>query len=208
MGLKVQPPHVNRSEYRFTVADDGSVRYGLGAVKGVGQGAVDMIVATRQLDGAYESLDSLCQRVDAKRIGRRAFEALTRAGAVDGLGPHRAAIFAGIPDALARAEQRSRDLSTGQVDLFGAAAPACACLKISTLSRIDSNLAVCNNDSSASKVASPLCVTFDVTAINLSTTGCNSYRRISNVSTSPPPKRKTSTIFLGSSKVLPASHSN
>ncbi len=108
MGLEVLPPDVNASAYDFTVAGEGSIRYGLGAVKGVGQAAVEAIVEERTRDGAYRDLADLCARLDLQRINRRALEALVKAGSLDALGPNRATLLHNLPAALQLGEQRAR----------------------------------------------------------------------------------------------------
>jgi DNA polymerase III subunit alpha len=123
MGLKVLPPDVNGSNYRFTVADSRTVRYGLGAVKGVGESAVSVLIAERAAGGAYQGLQDLCRRIDAGKVNRRTLEALIRAGCLDGIGANRATLMGALPGALQAAEQRTRAVSIGQDDLFGLAEP-------------------------------------------------------------------------------------
>jgi len=122
MGLEVQAPDVNASGYTFRVAGDSTLRYGLGAVKGVGRAAIEAIVDVRDRDGPYTSLAELCRRVDLSRLNRRALEALVRAGALDALGPNRATLMAGLAAAVQGGEQHARTREAGQVDLFGAPA--------------------------------------------------------------------------------------
>ncbi|MGA0099200.1 MAG: DNA polymerase III subunit alpha [Steroidobacteraceae bacterium] len=119
MGLKVLSPDVNVSSYRFCVEDEKGIRYGLGAVKGVGEGAVEALVEERGRGGPFASLADLCQRIDLSRVGRKALEALIRAGCLDALGPNRATLFQHLNAALQLGEQRLRASQTGQVDLFG-----------------------------------------------------------------------------------------
>ncbi|TCO81989.1 DNA polymerase III alpha subunit [Plasticicumulans lactativorans] len=128
MRLAVVPPSVNVSEYKFTVSTTGEVVYGLGAVKGVGEGAVEAIIAERSAGGPYTDLADLCRRVDLKKLNRRVLESLIRAGAFDCLGDTRASLMAQLPEALRLAEQHTRNADTGQDDLFGllAAGPAVA----------------------------------------------------------------------------------
>ncbi len=125
MGLKVLPPDINTSAYRFTVRDAATILYGLGAIKGVGAAALEGIVAERDEAGPYQELFSLCRRIDHRKVNRRVLEALIRAGALDALGPSRASLMATLPVALQTAEQHLRDRFAGQTDLFGGvAAPA------------------------------------------------------------------------------------
>ena len=119
MQLKVVPPDVNRSHYRFTVQADATIIYGLGAIKGVGQAAIEGMLAERSAGGRFDDLFDLCQRVDLRKVNRRVLDALIRAGALDSMGQTRAAQHAGLDQALKQAEQLSRDLDTGQNDLFG-----------------------------------------------------------------------------------------
>ncbi len=119
LGLEVVPPDVNASEYAFTVRDERTIVYGLGAIKGVGQSAIESLLAARAEGGPFHDLHDLCRRADLRRLNRRVLEALIRAGACDGLGPNRATLMARLPEALAAAEQQGRDADTGQNDLFG-----------------------------------------------------------------------------------------
>ncbi|HHQ41590.1 MAG TPA: DNA polymerase III subunit alpha, partial [Chromatiales bacterium] len=124
LGLEVLPPDVNASDYAFTVRDERTILYGLGAIKGVGRSAIDCLLAARRAGGPFRDLHDLCRRVDLRRLNRRAIEALIRAGACDALGPNRATLMARLPAALAAAEQQGRDADTGQDDLFGGVAAA------------------------------------------------------------------------------------
>ncbi len=127
MGLEVLPPDVNHSMFQFTVAGPGSIRYGLGAIKGVGQGAVDAIVLERARGGLFRDLGDLCGRVDLRQVGRRTLEAMVRAGCLDGFGLNRATLAGMIPAAMQLGEQSTRAVAAGQNDLFGGLArPAAA----------------------------------------------------------------------------------
>ncbi|HLK71068.1 MAG TPA: DNA polymerase III subunit alpha, partial [Steroidobacteraceae bacterium] len=125
MGLTVLPPDVNASGYAFAVADERTIRYGLGAVKGVGRSAVDALVEQRASGGPFASLAELCRRLDLSRVNRRVLEALIRSGSLDSIGPNRATLMGGLAAALQAGEQAARTQEAGQVDLF-AAAPAVA----------------------------------------------------------------------------------
>ncbi len=118
--LKIAPPDINQSEYHFKVLDENNIAYGLGAVKGAGQAAIEEIVETRKKSGPFTDLFDFCQRVDAKKMNRRVLDALIKAGAFDKIGPHRASIMASLEIALQHAEQKLRDLTHGQHDLLGA----------------------------------------------------------------------------------------
>ncbi len=124
MGLRVLPPDVNSCGYRFTVNTDGDIVYGLGAIKGHGEGPIDAIVSARGEEQAFEDLFDFCRRIDLKKINKRSLEALVRAGALDKLGPDghfsdRAVLMATLPDAIAAAEQDARNQEAGMMDLFG-----------------------------------------------------------------------------------------
>ncbi len=118
LGLEVLPPHVNESGYKFTVVSDDSIRFGLGAIRGVGRSAIDSIIAARHQDGPFDSLFDFCSRVDLRLNNKRVIEALIGAGALDGLGS-RAAMTAAVEAVLREAQLRQRDRETGQQSLFG-----------------------------------------------------------------------------------------
>src|SRR6185503_17999024 len=119
VGLTILPPHVNLSGYEFSVVDDKTLRYGLGAIKGVGEGAVQAIVNERRANGDYASLEDLCRRLDLSKINRRVLEALIKSGALDGLATNRATLMHRLDGALALGEQNSKANETGQHDIFG-----------------------------------------------------------------------------------------
>ncbi|MBM4199418.1 MAG: DNA polymerase III subunit alpha, partial [Gammaproteobacteria bacterium] len=121
MGITVLPPDVNASAYAFVVAAPREVRYGLGAIKGVGQSAVEAITAERAAKGPYRSLEDVCRRLDLNRVNRRVLEALIRSGSLDSLGVNRATQMARLAAAMQLGEQATRAVETGQVDLFGLA---------------------------------------------------------------------------------------
>src|SRR5690606_33094236 len=94
MGLQVLGPDVNESYYKFTVNEQGAIRFGMGAVKGVGAGAVDTIVQTREKDGKYKSIFDLAKRIDLRAANKKAFESLAYAGGFDSFThTHRAQYF-------------------------------------------------------------------------------------------------------------------
>ena len=124
MELSVLPPDVNACGYAFSAPDETTVRYGLGAIKGAGRGAIEVIIEDRERGGPFEALVDFCRRVDTRRANRRVLEALIRSGAMDALGSSRAGMFAELTQALQAAEQHARDQSTGQVDLFARSEPA------------------------------------------------------------------------------------
>ncbi|HEU4623917.1 MAG TPA: DNA polymerase III subunit alpha [Steroidobacteraceae bacterium] len=123
-GLEVKPPDVNVSQYQFTVDDDKTIRYGLGAVRGVGQGAVDALIAEREARGKFTSLEDLCRRLDLTKLNRRVLEALIRSGSLDCLGSNRATLMQTLPTAMQLGDQSSKAVDAGQNDLFGLGSPA------------------------------------------------------------------------------------
>ncbi|HEY0198808.1 MAG TPA: DNA polymerase III subunit alpha [Rhodanobacter sp.] len=120
IGITVQPPDVNASQYMFVAVEAKKIQYGLGAIKGVGQGACESIVAERA-HGPYTDLADFCRRVDPTKLNRRVLEALILSGALDALAPTRASLMLQLPDAIKAAEQHLRDKQSGQNDMFGAA---------------------------------------------------------------------------------------
>ena len=124
MKLKVVPPNINRSAHRFTTIDTSTVVYGLGAVKGVGEGAIEGIIASREQDGPYQDLFDFCCRIDLRKANKRVLEALIKAGALDCLEQERAVLSASLPAAVQAADQFSRDSANGQADLFGGSEPS------------------------------------------------------------------------------------
>ncbi|WP_266183019.1 DNA polymerase III subunit alpha [Dyella humicola] len=120
IGLKVLPPDVNASEFMFVAVEPKVMRYGLGAIKGVGQGACEAIADERKRGGAYKELTDFCRRVDSTKLNRRVLEALILSGALDALAPTRASLMLQLPNAMKVAEQHLRDKQSGQNDMFGA----------------------------------------------------------------------------------------
>ncbi|MEO8777170.1 MAG: DNA polymerase III subunit alpha [Rhodanobacter sp.] len=118
--IVVQPPDVNASEYMFVAIEPKVIQYGLGAIKGVGHGACETIVAERA-HGPYADLADFCRRVDPTRLNRRVLEALVLAGALDALATNRASLMLQLPYAIKAAEQHLRDRQSGQNDMFGTA---------------------------------------------------------------------------------------
>ena len=133
MKLRLDAPDVNASEFKFTVNDEGRIIYGLGAIKGVGEGPVEAITEARQ-DGPFKDLFDFCARVDLKRINKRTLDGLIRSGALDRLGPffhdepkawqanidqNRAVLLSALEEAIKAAEQTARTHDSGHADLFG-----------------------------------------------------------------------------------------
>jgi DNA polymerase-3 subunit alpha len=121
MKLDILPPTINVSKYKFTVNDVGQIVYGLGALKGVGEAAIEEMLVEREENGPFSGLYDLCKRVDLRKFNRRVLEALIRAGAFDEFDDNRASHLAELSTALKVAEQHGKNSQTGQNDLFGLA---------------------------------------------------------------------------------------
>ena len=121
MQLKVLPPDINHCTYEFVPVDDATILYGLGAIKGLGQAAIDSILEVRNQGGVFNDLFDLCKRIDARKANRRVLESLIRSGALDNLGPHRAVLMVSLEAALQVAGQHTKNREAGQDDLFGIA---------------------------------------------------------------------------------------
>jgi len=131
MGIDLLPPDVNSGQYKFTVNDDDQIVYGIGAIKGVGEGAIEAIITARKVGGLFIDLFDFCARLDLKKTNKRVLEKLIKSGSMDALGPHyqagkaskqgmnRAALFGALPEAIKAAEQHAKAESLGQNDLFG-----------------------------------------------------------------------------------------
>ncbi|MDG2501969.1 MAG: DNA polymerase III subunit alpha [Porticoccaceae bacterium] len=125
MGLDLLPPDVNNGQFHFSVDIEGRVLYGLGAIKGLGEGPVENIIAARTEGGPFKDMFDFCARVDGRKVNKRALEAMIRSGALDEIGPRgeigfrRAVMLAGMDEAVKLAEQHARNTSSGMGDLFG-----------------------------------------------------------------------------------------
>src|SRR5436190_8458120 len=120
MGLQVLPPDINEGGVHFAPTPDGkAIRFGLAAIKGVGEVAVQGILNARQQGGRFASLVDMCERVDTKTAGRKTLEALIRSGACDSFGETRATLFASVDRTLTRAANVVQDRQRGQSSLFG-----------------------------------------------------------------------------------------
>ncbi|MBB3045937.1 DNA polymerase-3 subunit alpha [Litorivivens lipolytica] len=119
MRLPLKLPDVNQGEYKFTVNDDGEIIYGLGAIKGLGEGPVENLIAARKEGGPFKNLFDFCTRTDPRKVNKRALEALIRAGAFDSLGEDRAVLMASLPEAVKGAEQTAKNEEAGMLDMFG-----------------------------------------------------------------------------------------
>ena len=125
MNLDLLPPDVNYGQFQFSVDPQGSVIYGLGAIKGLGEGPVGAIISARDEGGAFNDLFDFCARVDGRKVNKRGLEAMIRAGAFDEIGPkgeigyRRAVMLACMDEAVKLAEQHARNKVSGMGDLFG-----------------------------------------------------------------------------------------
>jgi DNA polymerase-3 subunit alpha len=141
MGIRVLPPDVNESDLYFTVVHTGGyppethppaasppppaagglqgIRFGLAALKNVGEGAVEAILRARRADGAFLSLFDFCERVDLRAVNRRVVESLIKSGSFDSLDPRRAALYAFIDQAIDLGQKHQRDREQGQSSLLG-----------------------------------------------------------------------------------------
>ena len=128
MKLKLLPPDVNMGEFQFSVNDEDAVVYGLGAIKGLGEGPVGAILQARE-EGPFTDLFDFCARVDSRKVNKRALDALVNCGALDSIGPQvdldlsRAMLMAAIPEAVKAADQANANANAGMSDLFGEVVP-------------------------------------------------------------------------------------
>jgi DNA polymerase-3 subunit alpha len=140
MGIRVLPPDVNESEKFFTVvaragegegaeagekeaSPDADVRFGLAAIKNVGEGAVEAMIEARREGGPFRSVFDFCDRVDLRAVNRRVVESLVKSGSFDSIDERRSALFAAIDRAMDAGQKRQRDREQGQSSLFGMLAP-------------------------------------------------------------------------------------
>jgi DNA polymerase-3 subunit alpha len=119
MNIEVLPPDVNESGYKFTVLDANRIRFGLGAIRNVGKGAIDSILAAKR-EKPFSSFFDFTDRVDLRACNKRVFEALIASGALDGLGGHRAQYWHALDAAMQEASLKQQEREMGQVSLFGA----------------------------------------------------------------------------------------
>jgi DNA polymerase-3 subunit alpha len=118
MGIPLLPPDVNASDWRFTL-EEGSIRYGLGAIKNVGRNTVKSLVKARREQGAFTGVLDFCRRVGPQNMNRRSLESLVQAGALDSLNARRASMLSASSLVLERAQQLVREAESGQESLFG-----------------------------------------------------------------------------------------
>ena len=131
MGLNLLPPDVNAGEYMFTVDEEDNIVYGLGAIKGLGEGPIESIIEARNSGGEFTSVFDFCARTDARKVNKRALEALVFSGAFDRIGPEssdlghrRSVLSASLNEAVKAAEQANKNAQVGMVDLFGDLVPS------------------------------------------------------------------------------------
>ena len=138
MELSLKLPDVNEGQYMFTVNDRDQIIYGLGAIKGLGEGPIGNIESARQEGGVFVDLFDFCERTDPRKVNRRAIDALIRSGALDSLcansqgelagednrGQYRCILMASVEDALKAAEQSANNRDSGIEDLFGEVVPS------------------------------------------------------------------------------------
>lgn len=122
--LHIIPPNVNTSDYFFKVIDDKTLMYGLGAIKGVGEAAIENIMAARKTGGDFKDLFDFCERLDLRKVNRRVLEALIKAGALDSFGKSRAVLMASLNNASQQAEQALHNQTYGQHDLLSMHTPS------------------------------------------------------------------------------------
>jgi DNA polymerase-3 subunit alpha len=127
--LKLLAPDINTSGYHFSVPNETTILYGLGAIKGVGHAAVESLIAEREEGGPYTSLNEFCRRVDHDKINRRALGAMVKSGAMDCFGESRRGMMQQVPEALKSADQEAKAAAAGQNDMFGLAEPAAEVLE-------------------------------------------------------------------------------
>ena len=128
-GLECLPPDINASHAHFTV-ENGTVRYALGALKGVGEKAMESLVEERERAGPFKSLEDFAARIDPRLLNRRQIESLAGAGAFDGLNPNRPAVFAGAETILAHASSAHEQRESGQAGLFGVSSAEAAPIRL------------------------------------------------------------------------------
>lgn len=119
MGIDLLAPDINSSQTVFTVADEKTILYGLGAIKGIGKAAIESILLEIQQNGVFIDLFDFCKRVNLQKVNRRVLESAINSGAMDGLGPSRSTVMASLDKAIMLAEQYMKDINSGQIDVFG-----------------------------------------------------------------------------------------
>ena len=124
MEIPLMLPDVNAGQFQFTVDKQGRIIYGLGAIKGLGEGPIENIIAVRKASGPFTNLFDFCSRINMSVINKRAIEALIRSGAMDSFGADRAILLASMGEAVKTAEQSDRTQASGVDDMFGELVPS------------------------------------------------------------------------------------
>ena len=125
MEIAIRPPDINSSDLKFTPQEDAqAIRFGLGSIKNVGAGAMETVIAEREKNGPFKSLEDFCSRLDSRTVNRKILESLVKCGAFDRFGKFRSQLFAEIESAMGAAASVQRDRASGQVSLFGDLEPA------------------------------------------------------------------------------------
>ena len=119
MGITLNPPSINTSNYYFSVTENKEIFYGLGAIKGVGEAIIEIIINERNLNGDFTSLDNLLKRCGTNKINKRVVEALIKSGSFDVFGKSRSSLFYSYPESMKMADQNSKNIQQGQIDIFG-----------------------------------------------------------------------------------------
>jgi len=119
MEVILNPPSINMSNYSFSVTEDNEIIYGLGAIKGVGNAIIEIIVKERNMNGDFISLDDVLRRCGTNKINKRVIEALIKSGAFDSFGESRSLLMSVYPESMKMADQNSKNIQQGQVDFFG-----------------------------------------------------------------------------------------
>ncbi|MFQ5518644.1 MAG: DNA polymerase III subunit alpha, partial [Mariprofundus sp.] len=122
MDIEVLPPHINASDWEFR-PEKTAIRYGLGAIKGVGEAAVRAVVGERKQQGEFDSFETLVMRAPPRTINKRILEAMIKAGALNGLIPHQSAALEGLPDTMEKLTRKRKEFASNQSALFELAEP-------------------------------------------------------------------------------------
>ena len=119
MSINLIPPNINLSNYIFSVTKNNDVIYGLGAIKGVGKAIIEIIITERNKNGEFSNLDNLLRRCGTNKINKRVIEALIKSGSFDVFGETRSSLISKYPESMKMADQNSKNISQGQIDIFG-----------------------------------------------------------------------------------------
>ena len=119
MKITLESPNINVSNYSFNITDDNKITYGLGAIKGVGSSIIENIISERKNNGLFKNLDDFLRRCGTTKINKRLIEALIKSGAFDTFGDSRKSLMDCYPDSLKMADQNSKNIQQGQIDIFG-----------------------------------------------------------------------------------------